>query len=163
MHGIPREDKYIQDGDIVSVDVGSYYQGVSILMPARFLCGEVSQEVRDLVRVTKESFLGKAMEFAYPGKRLGDLSSAVQDHCEAHGYGIVQGAFGHGIGRNLHEDPTILNYGKAGTGPRLQVGMVLCVEPMVTLGSRHILLKDDEWTIVTRDGKAMSHYENTLR
>lgn len=161
VHGIPSDKVILQDGDIVSVDVGSYLNGYHSDACRTFLCGNVSEEVKDLVKVTEESFW-KAMEFAYPGKRLGDMSHAVQSHCEAHGYGIIRELSGHGIGQDLHEDPEILNYGKPGKGIRLESGMVLCLEPMVTLGSRQIMLTEDEWTIVTRDVKPASHYENTF-
>lgn len=161
VHGIGRDDVILKDGDIVSVDVGTYLNGFHSDACRTFLCGNVSQEVQDLVRVTEESFW-KAMEFAKPGNRIGDMSSAVQRHCEGHGYGVVRELSGHGIGRNLHEDPEILNYGKPGKGPRLEVGMVLCLEPMITLGSPRIGILDDEWTIVTLDGKPASHYENTF-
>lgn len=161
VHGIPSATRFLRDGDIVSVDVGAYIDGYHGDACRTFLCGEVSQELKDLVRVTEESFwIGVAK--AVPGNRLGDISAAVQEHCEKHGYGIVRELTGHGIGRNLHEAPDLLNYGKAGHGVRLKPGMCLALEPMVTLGHYSIDVLDDEWTIVTRDGKAAAHYENTF-
>ncbi len=161
VHGIPAANRILKNGDIVSVDVGTFFQGFHSDACRTFLCGEVAEEVQKLVRVTEESFW-KAVEKAVIGNRIGDISYAVQEHCEKHGFGVVRELSGHGIGRNLHEDPEILNYGRPGTGMRLAEGMVICIEPMITLGSPRISLLDDEWTIVTRDGKAASHYENTV-
>lgn len=161
VHGIPSPDKILREGDIVSVDVGSYLDGYHSDACRTFLCGKVDPRIEELVRVTEESFwLG--IEQAIPGKRIGDISHAIQSHCEAHGFGIIRELCGHGVGHNLHEDPEILNYGKAGKGIRLQEGMVLAVEPMVTLGSYRIVLLEDQWTIVTSDRKPASHYENTF-
>ena len=161
VHGIPRKDRILRDGDIVSVDVGSYLNGFHSDAARTFLCGNVDPAVEKLVRVTEESFwIGIAQ--AQLGKRIGDISHAIQTHCESQGFGIVKELSGHGVGRDLHEDPEILNYGHAGKGPRLQEGMVIAVEPMVTLGSPQIALEDDDWTIVTRDGQAAAHYENTV-
>ena len=126
-----------------------------------FLCGNVKPEVQDLVRVTEESFW-IAVKYGVLGNRIGDISHQVQAHCEAHGYGIVRELTGHGIGQNLHEEPDLLNYGKPGRGLRLELGMTLALEPMVTLGKRNIAQKDDGWTIVTQDGLPAAHYENTF-
>lgn len=161
VHGIPSRERILRDGDIVSVDVGSCLNGLHSDACRTFLCGDVDDKVRELVRVTEEAFwLG--VQQALPGKRLGDISHAVQAKCEAHGFGVVRELSGHGIGYQLHEAPEILNYGTAGKGLRLQEGMVLCLEPMITLGSYRIKLLDDAWTIVTRDGQPASHYENTF-
>ncbi|MDO5033549.1 MAG: type I methionyl aminopeptidase [Eubacteriales bacterium] len=161
VHGIPSKKRILQEGDIVSVDVGAYLDGFHSDAARTFLCGQVDPAVEKLVRVTEEAFwLGIGQ--AQLGKRIGDISHAIQEHCESQGFGIVRELSGHGLGRNLHEDPEILNYGPAGKGPRLQVGMVLAIEPMVTLGSPRIAIEDDDWTIVTRDGKAAAHYENTI-
>lgn len=161
VHGIPSKKRILQDGDIVSVDVGAYLDGFHSDAARTFLCGHVDPAVEKLVRVTEESFwIGIAQ--AQVGKRIGDISHAIQVHCESQGFGIVKELSGHGVGRDLHEDPEILNYGHAGKGPRLQAGMVIAVEPMVTLGSPRIAIEDDDWTIVTRDGRAAAHYENTV-
>lgn len=161
IHGIPSKERLLQDGDIVSVDVGAYINGYHGDACRTFLCGNVAPEIRDLVRVTEESFW-KGLEKAYPGNRLGDISAAVQAHIEEHHYGIVREFTGHGLGRSLHEDPELPNYGRAGHGLRLCEGMVLALEPMVTLGSPAIGVLDDDWTIVTQDGKAAAHYENSF-
>lgn len=161
VHGIPAFDRILQDGDIVSVDVGAELDGFHGDACRTFLCGDVSPELRDLVRVTEESFwLG--VKQAVSGNRLGDISHAVQEHCEKHGYGVVRALTGHGIGKKLHEAPDLLNYGRAGHGVRLSNGMCLALEPMITLGSYGIVQLDDGWTIVTDDGSAAAHYENTF-
>lgn len=161
VHGIPSADRPVQDGDIVSVDVVCSLDGYNADACRTFLCGSVTPEVEALVRITEEAFWLAAKE-AKVGRRLGDLAALVQNHCERHGLGIVRELSGHGIGRDMHEDPEVLNYGRPGTGLRLQAGMVICLEPMVTLGSPQIAILDDGWTIVTQDGKPASHYENTL-
>lgn len=161
VHGIPSHDVILQDGDIFSVDVGACLEGWHGDACRTFLIGDVCQEWKDLVHVTEESFY-KGLAFARPGCRLGDLQAAIQQHAESHGYGVVRELTGHGIGRDLHEAPDIPNYGKAGHGLRLQAGMVIAVEPMITLGSPRIFLAEDEWAIVTADGKAAAHYENTI-
>ena len=124
--------------------------------------GEVSEEVKELLRVTKES-LYKGIDNAVAGRHLGDISSAVQDHCEAHGYGIVRELTGHGIGREMHEDPQVPNYGRRGNGVMLKASMCIAIEPMITMGKRDIWLDDkDRWTIRTQDGKPAAHFEHTL-
>ncbi|NLA81349.1 MAG: type I methionyl aminopeptidase, partial [Clostridiaceae bacterium] len=144
-----------------SVDVGAYLDGYHGDAARTYIVGQVPDRVRELVRVTEESFW-KGFEQAWPGKRLGDISAAVQDHCEAHGFGVIRELTGHGIGTDLHEAPNVPNYGKKGRGIRLVAGMVLALEPMVTLGSREIALADNDWTFVTQDGQVAAHYENTL-
>ena len=161
VHGIPTSDRLLADGDIVSIDVGAYYDGFHGDACRTFCCGQVSEELRELVRTAEEAFW-LAVREAQVGRRLGDISAAVQTHVEARGYGIVRELTGHGIGRHLHEDPDLLNYGKAGRGLRLQAGICLALEPMITLASPSIRLKSDGWTIVTRDGSAAAHYENSF-
>lgn len=161
VHGIPSETRILKDGDIVSVDVGAVVDGFNGDACRTFLCGNVCDEWKKLVQVTEESFW-LAVKQAVPGNRLGDISHAVQAHCEAHGYGVVRDLTGHGIGRDLHEDPEVLNYGPAGRGLRLKKGMCLAVEPMITLGTFQIEVLEDEWTIVTRDRKPAAHYENSF-
>lgn len=161
VHGIPSFERRLQDGDIVSVDVGAELDGYHGDACRTFLCGNVREEWRDLVRVTEESFwLG--VRKAIPGNRLGDISHTVQEYCENHGYGVVRDLTGHGIGKQLHEEPDLLNFGRAGHGVRLCAGMCLALEPMITLGDYAITQLEDGWTIVTEDGSAAAHYENTF-
>lgn len=161
VHGIPRKDRFLQDGDIVSIDVGSIVEGFYGDACRTFLCGDVAKEHQDLVRVTEEAFWHGFRE-AQIGKRLGDISAAVQAHCEKHGYGVIRELTGHGIGRDLHEAPSLFNYGTAGTGLRLQEGLCLALEPMVSAGGYQIRLLSDQWTYATQDGSYASHYENSF-
>lgn len=160
VHGIPN-DKPLQEGDIVSVDCGTYMNGFCGDSAYTFCVGEVAPEVRELLKVTKEA-LYKGIENAVHGKRLGDISSAVQDHCEKHAYGVVREFVGHGIGKEMHEEPPVPNYGKRGSGVLLKSGMCIAIEPMITLGSPQIYMEPDRWTIRTRDGKWAAHFEHTL-
>ena len=160
VHGIPN-DEPLKEGDIVSVDCGTLLNGFNGDSAYTFAVGEIAPEVRELLKVTKESlYLG--IEQAVAGKRLGDIGYAVQSHCEGHGYGVVRELTGHGIGKSLHEDPIVPNYKKFWPGPKLKKGMTICVEPMITLGERYVGWLDDEWTVVTVDGKLSAHYENTI-
>lgn len=161
IHGIPSKDKILQEGDIISVDVGAYLNGFHGDAARTFPVGEISEEAARLVRVTEESFF-KGIESAFEGKRLGDISHAIQAHAEKNGFSIVRDFTGHGIGRNLHEDPQIPNYGVEGRGPKLAKGMVLAIEPMVNAGTYHVKVLGDNWTTVTRDGRLAAHYENTV-
>lgn len=160
VHGIPN-DKPLQEGDIVSVDCGTYMNGFCGDSAYTFCVGEVAPEVRELLKVTKEA-LYKEIENAVHGKRLGDIGSAVQDHCEKHAYGVVREFVGHGIGKEMHEEPPVPNYGKRGSGVLLKSGMCIAIEPMITLGSPQIYMEPDRWTIRTRDGKWAAHFEHTL-
>lgn len=161
VHGIPSKERFLQDGDIVSVDVGALYNGYYGDACRTFLVGNVKPAWKKLVEVTEESFwMGIAQ--VKKGNRLSDISHAVQEHCEKHGFGVIRDLTGHGIGANLHEDPNLLNYGRPGRGVRLEPGMVLCLEPMITEGSFHIKLMSDQWTVATKDGKAAAHYENAF-
>jgi methionyl aminopeptidase len=161
VHGIPRKDRIVQDGDIVSLDVGAVLDGYHGDAARTYIIGDVPKETSDLVRVTEECFW-KAFEVTVTGNRIGDVSYAVMQHAESFGYGIVRELTGHGIGRNLHEEPDVPNYGKKGHGLRISPGLVICVEPMINLGTHRIKLLSDEWTIVTADGKPSAHYENTI-
>lgn len=161
VHGIPSKKRVLRDGDIISVDVGAVLNGYHSDACRTFLVGDVAPEVRDLVKRTEESFF-VGLEYAKIGNRTGDISSAIQQYCEGFGYGVVRELTGHGIGTSLHQDPDVPNFGRAGSGPRLKKGMAICIEPMITLGSRYIELLDDEWTVVTRDNKPAAHYENTV-
>ena len=160
VHGIPN-DRPLQDGDIISVDCGVFMNDFCGDSAYTFCVGEVSDEVKQLLRVTKEAlYLG--IENAVHGKRLGDIGYAVQHTCESAGYGVVREFVGHGIGKEMHEDPQVPNYGRRGTGALLKSGMCLAIEPMITLGSRKIYLENDSWTINTLDGKVAAHFEHTV-
>ncbi len=161
VHGIPDKNRYLQDGDIVSVDLGACYKGYHGDSARTYLVGDVRPEWKKLVRVTEESFW-EGMKQVKPGNRLGDIGHAVQEHCEKHGFGVIRELTGHGIGADLHEGPNLLNFGRPGRGIRLEAGMVMCLEPMITEGDFSIQLLDDKWTIATRDGKASAHYENAF-
>ncbi|MCK4920381.1 MAG: type I methionyl aminopeptidase [Bacteroidales bacterium] len=157
VHGIPSDD-ILEDGDIVSVDCGvilnDYYGDTAY----SYAVGNISQEKKELLRVTKESlYIG--IENAVAGKRIGDIGHAVQFHCEENGYSVVREMVGHGLGRDLHEEPEVPNYGKRGAGVLLKKGLVICIEPMINLGKRHIIQEPDGWTIRTTDRKPSAHFE----
>ncbi len=158
VHGFP-SDRRLEEGQIIGVDCGLIYKGWQADAARTILVGECSEEKRRLVDTTRESFFEGVKQFK-EGNRLGDISHAIQTYCESRGYGIVRSMVGHGIGREMHEDPPVPNYGKAGHGPKLQVGMVLAIEPMVNLGTWQTL--EDGWKCVTLDGKPSAHYENTV-
>lgn len=160
VHGIP-DDEPLKDGDIVSVDCGTLLNGYNGDSCYTFCVGEVSEEVKSLLRVTKES-LYKGIEAACAGKRIGDISYSVQQHCESHGYGVVKEFVGHGIGKEMHEDPPIPNYGRRGNGTMLKNGMCIAIEPMITMGNPQIYLMPDKWTVRTRDHKFAAHFEHTI-
>lgn len=160
VHGIP-DDRVLKDGDIVSVDVCAYKNGYHGDACRTFCIGNVSEDVKKLVKVTEECFF-KAVEKLRAGTPLFDIGYRVQKHAESHGYGVVRSYTGHGIGREMHEDPSVPNFGKLGTGMRLRAGTVLCIEPMITMGSWKVRLLDDGWGAVTVDGKPAAHYENTV-
>ncbi|MCK5171188.1 MAG: type I methionyl aminopeptidase [Bacteroidales bacterium] len=157
VHGIP-SDYVLKDGDIVSVDCGTYMEGYYGDTAYTFPVGEVSKEVMNLLQVTKES-LFKGIENAVEGKRVGDIGNAVQVHAENAGYSVVREMVGHGLGKNMHEAPEVPNYGKKGRGVLLKKGLVLCIEPMINMGGKHIKQDNDGWTIRTIDGKPSAHYE----
>ena len=161
IHGIPSKDVVLKQGDIVSIDVGAIVEGFygdgAITLPV----GIISPEAERLIKVTEES-LYRGIDQAKAGNRLYDISHAVQHHVEAHGYSVVREFVGHGIGRSLHEDPQIPNFGPQGQGPRLKPGMVLAVEPMVNRGTSATVVKEDGWTAVTADGSLSAHFEHTI-
>lgn len=160
VHGIP--GKYeLKEGDIISVDCGVVKNGFFGDSAYTFAVGEVSEEVKKLLQITKES-LYKAIANCIEGKRIGDVASAVQDYCESFGYGIVRELVGHGIGKSLHEAPEVPNYGKKGSGMKLVEGMVIAVEPMVNLGKRNVVHDSDGWTVRTADNKPSAHFEHTI-
>lgn len=160
VHGFPSEYE-LKDGDILSVDVGATLQGWVGDTATTIPIGEVSEELRKLLSVTEES-LERAIKQCWPGKHLGDIGWAVQEHAESHGYSIVREYVGHGIGRKMHEDPQIPNYGKPGTGVRLRAGYVFAIEPMVNLGTHQTKTLKDGWTVVTIDGRPSAHVEHTV-
>ena len=160
VHGIPN-DVALRDGDIVSVDCGTLMNGFCGDSAYTFCVGEVEPEIKQLLQVTKESlYLG--IENAVHGKRLGDIGFAIQSHCEAKSYGVVREFVGHGIGHEMHEDPQVPNYGRRGTGTMLKKGMCLAIEPMITQGSREIIMERDGWTVRTKDRKFAAHFEHTV-
>ncbi len=160
VHGIP-SNRVLRDGDIVSVDVGAFLDGFHGDAARTFAVGSISDEAKHLIEVTKQSFF-EGMEFARVGNRLSDISHAIQKHVEKAGFGVVRDMFGHGIGRAIHEEPSVPNFGRPNRGPKLKAGMVIAVEPMVTYGDYHIRTLQDGWTTVTVDGKLSAHYENTI-
>ena len=160
IHGIP-DHRVLQEGDIVSVDVGAYIGGFHGDCAATFPCGQVSPEAQDLIDVTRQSFF-EGIRYAREGCRLQDISAAIQTYVESHGYSIVREYVGHGIGSQMHEPPEIPNYGHPGRGPRLLRGMTLAIEPMVNAGAAAIRVLPDGWTVKTQDGKWAAHYENTV-
>ena len=158
VHGIPSDNIVIKEGDIVSVDVGTFMKGFVGDSAYTFAVGEVSSEARQLLEVTKEA-LYRGTAQANVGNRVGDISAAVQDYAESFGYGVVRELEGHGLGRKMHEEPGVPNYGSRGRGPLLKEGMVICIEPMITMGNRAIVFERDGWTVRTRDRKPAAHYE----
>lgn len=160
VHGIPGKRK-LQQGDIVSVDLGVYYNGYHSDAARTYPVGEVSADKLKLIEVTKQSFF-EGLKYAKPGNHLSQISEAIQKYAEGFGYGVVRDLVGHGIGKELHEEPQVPNYKTPGRGPKLQKGMVLAIEPMINMGTWQVRALDDDWTFVTRDGMASAHYENTV-
>ena len=161
IHGIPRKHQILKQGDIVSIDVGAFYEGFHGDNAWTFPCGEVSKEAQDLMDVTRES-LFEGINAARPGNRLGDIGSAVQRYVEARGYSVVRDFVGHGVGAELHEDPSVPNYGTPGRGVRLLPGMTIAIEPMVNQGVHTVETLSDNWSAVTSDGKLSAHFEHTI-
>ena len=161
VHGIPSANCILKDGDIVSVDCGTFMNGFVGDSAYTFCVGEVASEVKDLLRVTKDS-LYKAISVAGDCVRLGNVSHAVQSYCESKGYSIVRELVGHGIGRKMHESPEVPNYGKSGSGALLKAGMCICIEPMVNMGTKNVVFEKDGWTIRTRDRKPSAHFEHCI-
>ena len=161
VHGIPSKDRILVDGDIVSLDAGVIYKGYHSDAARTVAVGEISEEAKKLIEVTRQSFF-EGIKFAKEGYHLHDISNAIGDYCENRGYGVVRDLVGHGIGRNLHEDPEIPNFRQRRRGIKLQAGMTLAVEPMVNIGTCEVSWLDDDWTVVTDDGSLSAHYENTI-
>jgi methionyl aminopeptidase len=160
VHGIPSE-RALQEGEIVGIDVGVNYKGFFGDAARSFRIGRVSGDKDRLLKVTEES-LYKGIEQAVVGNTVHDISSAIQNHVEAHGFSVVRDLTGHGVGKELHEEPAVPNFGKAGTGDRLEVGMTLAIEPMVNAGTYKVRIASDGWTVLTEDGRPSAHYEHTV-
>jgi len=161
VHGIPSVSTVLKEGDIVSVDCGACKNGFHGDSTYTFCVGEVSEEKKRLLRTTKES-LYKGIEQAIAGNRLGDIGNAIQTYCQKRGYSVVREMVGHGVGRHLHEDPEVCNYGKKGSGPLLKAGMTIAIEPMINMGSRNIVTEKDGWTTRTMDRKPSAHFEHSI-
>lgn len=161
VHGIPSTNAKLTEGDIISIDVGAYIDGFHGDAARTFPVGKVSDEAMRLIEVTKESFF-EGIKYAKHGGKLGDISAAIQEHVEKNGFSVVRDLVGHGIGKNLHEDPNVPNFGKAGKGVKLAAGMTLAIEPMVNAGEYDVCVLEDDWTVVTEDGSLSAHYENTI-
>ena len=160
-HGIPDRKRILKEGDIISVDVGAVLDGFHGDAARTYPVGTISREALDLIRVTEECFW-KGFDKAIAGNRIGDVSYAVMKHAEEHGYGVVRELTGHGIGRHLHEDPDVPNYGKPGHGPRIVPGLVIAVEPMINMGSKNVAFEKDGWTVRTKDRKPSAHFEHCI-
>jgi methionyl aminopeptidase len=161
VHGIPSAKKVLRDGDILSIDIGATLDGFVGDTAATYPVGKISNDRQALLDVTRES-LEKGIAQARPGNRLGDISHAIQAHAESRGYGVVREFVGHGIGRQMHEEPGVPNYGQPRTGLRLEAGLVLALEPMVTAGHWKVKVLDDGWTVVSEDGSLSAHFEHTV-
>lgn len=161
IHGIPSRSRVIHEGDIVKVDVGAYINGFHGDCACTIPCGEVSEEARKLIAVTRQSFY-EGIKFARKGNRISDISNAIQTYVEAQGFSLVRDYVGHGVGANLHEDPEVPNFGRPGHGVRLQPGMTLAIEPMVNVGTYAVKVLPDGWTVKTADGRLSAHYENSI-
>ena len=161
VHGIPSKHRVLKDGDIISIDLGCILDGWHSDAARTFGVGKISAEAQKLIDVTRESFF-EGIKYLKHGAKLGDISSAIQKYVAKTGFGVVRDLVGHGIGREMHEDPSVPNFGKAGHGVKLAAGMALAIEPMVTAGDYHVCVLDDDWTVVTDDGSLAAHYENTV-
>lgn len=161
VHGIPSSSKILNEGDIISVDCGTILNGYVGDSAYTFCVGEVDPRVKDLLKTTKESlYLG--IQAAVEGKRIGDISNAVQTYCESHNYSVVRELVGHGIGKRMHEEPEVPNYGRRGCGPLLKSGMCICIEPMINMGSKNVVFERDGWTVRTKDRKCSAHFEHCI-
>lgn len=161
VHGIPSKERVLADGDIISIDMGVVLDGFHSDAARTFGVGKISPEAQRLIDVTKQSFF-EGIKYLKHGAKLGDVSFAIQSYVEDNGYSVVRDLVGHGIGRELHEDPSVPNFGKAGKGVKLAAGMTLAIEPMVNEGGYEVSVLEDDWTVVTDDGSLSAHYENTV-
>ena len=160
VHGIPGS-RVLEDGDIIGVDVGAFYEGYCGDAARTYEVGSCSDIAKRLIKVAEESFFA-GLEYAYEGNRLYDISHAIQTHVESNGFSVVRSLVGHGIGKNMHEDPQVPNYGLPHRGPRLMAGLTLAIEPMINAGKHNVRTLSDGWTVVTSDGSLSAHYENTI-
>lgn len=161
VHGIPNEKHIIRDGDIVSLDAGVIYKGYHSDAARTIMVGNVSEEARRLVEVTKQSFF-EGIKYARPGYHIVDIGRAIQEYVETNGFSVVRDLVGHGVGKHLHEKPNVPNFAGGRKGPRLRQGMTLAIEPMVNAGEYDVVWLEDDWTVVTYDGSLSAHYENTI-
>ncbi len=161
IHGIPSKKHVLKEGDIVSIDIGAYYNGYHGDNAWTFPCGEISKEAQALLDATRES-LFEGIKMAKAGNRIGDIASAVQQYVEARNYSVVRDFVGHGVGAKLHEDPSVPNFGTPGRGVRLLPGMTIAIEPMINAGTHEVRVLEDQWTTVTADGKISAHFEHTI-
>lgn len=161
VHGIPSDEIVLKEGDIISIDVGVKYKGFNGDSARTFPVGKVKPEVKRLIKITRESFF-EGIKGLKAGDFVGDISHRIQTYVEKHGYSIVRELVGHGVGRYLHEDPQVPNFGRAGSGARLNAGVTIAIEPMVNMGERNVVFLSDGWTCATRDGLPSAHYENTI-
>lgn len=161
VHGIPNKNRIIREGDIVSLDCGVIYKGYHSDAARTIAAGEISKEAKRLIEVTEQSFY-EGIKYAKAGHHLHEISEAIQTYVEAHGFSVVRDLVGHGIGRNLHEEPQIPNFRQKRRGPKLEAGMTLAIEPMINAGRYDVYWEDDDWTVVTADGSLSAHYENTV-
>ena len=161
VHGIPSKEIILAEGDIISVDVGAYINGYHGDAARTFAVGKIYDEAKRLIEVTEQSFF-EGIKYATHGAKLGDVSAAIQEYVESNGYSVVRDLVGHGIGKKLHEDPSVPNFGHKGRGVKLAAGMTLAIEPMVNAGEKDVCVLDDDWTVVTEDGSLSAHYENTI-
>jgi methionyl aminopeptidase len=161
VHGIPSKDVVLKEGDIISIDMGAQKDGYHGDAARTYAVGKISDEAKRLIDVTKRSFF-EGIKFATHGAKLGDVSSSIQEYVENNGFSVVRDLVGHGIGKNLHEEPNVPNFGHKGRGLRLAQGMTIAIEPMVNAGRYDVVVLDDDWTIETEDGSLSAHYENTV-
>ncbi|MBS5479014.1 MAG: type I methionyl aminopeptidase [Coriobacteriia bacterium] len=161
VHGIPTSERILREGDIFSIDTGATVDGWVGDNAWTFAIGHISDEAKALLQVTRDC-LALGIEQAVPGNHLGDIGYAIQQHAEKHGYGVIREYVGHGIGRHMHEEPNVPNYGRKGHGVRLEAGMCIAIEPMITAGKRYVHTLANEWTVVTNDGSLSAHFENTI-
>ncbi len=161
VHGIPNKNTFLRDGDIVSLDAGVIYKGYQSDAARTWAIGEISEEAAKLIKVTRQSFY-EGIKYAKAGNHLYEISAAIQDYVESFGFSVVRDLVGHGIGKNLHEEPQIPNFRQKRRGIRLEAGMTLAIEPMINIGRYDVYWEDDDWTVVTEDGSLSAHYENTI-
>lgn len=161
VHGIPHDDVILREGDVITIDLCTELEGFVGDSAFTFAVGEIDPKVADLLTTTKEA-LELGIREVEVGKHIGDIGAVVQKHCEAKYFGVVREFVGHGIGRSMHEDPNVPNYGHRGTGPAIEEGLCICIEPMITLGSKNIVISDDGWTVRTKDRKPAAHYEHCV-